>query len=189
MTLQGKTIVLGIGGGIAAYKSCDLVRRFREKGGEVFVVMTKAATQFITPLTLQTLSGHPVQSDLFNLDPEDKISHIALAEKADLLLVAPTTADLLAKISHGLCDDLLTTLICATKAPIFLSPSMNTQMWENSITQENVARLQKHGFFILEPATGDLACGTTGKGRLPEPDEIVQTVEKYFVSKKIRKIK
>jgi len=103
--------------------------------------------------------------------------------------VAPTTADLLAKISHGLCDDLLTTMICATKAPIFLSPSMNTQMWENSITQENVAHLKKHGFVILEPAVGELACGTTGKGRLPEPEELIQTIEKHFASQKIRKIK
>ena len=189
MILRGKNIVLGIGRGIAAHKCCDLVRRLREGAAEVFVVMTRAATRFVTPLTFQTLSGHPVSTDLFNQTQEGLIDHIALADKADLVVIAPATADLLAKISHGLCDDLLTTLVCASQAPLLIVPSMNVHMWQNPITQENVSRLKGHGYQLLEPAEGSLACGYEGKGRLPEPEQLVREIEKVFATKKIRKIK
>lgn len=179
MLLKGKKILLGVSGGIAAYKACDLVRRFREKEAEVFVVMTKAAQEFVTPMTFQTLSGHPVGTHLFSLTEESEIGHIALADKADLLLIAPATADILAKISHGICDDLLTTIVSATEAPVFLAPSMNLRMWENPIVQENVTRLKKFHYHLLEPAEGSLACGYEGKGRLPEPEEIIREIEKF----------
>lgn len=183
--LKGKSIVLGVSGGIAAYKSCDLVRRLTEQGAAVHVVMTKAAQQFVTPLTFQALSGNPVHTDLFNLTEEHEMGHIALADKADLVVIAPATADILAKISHGICDDLLTTLVCVTRAPLLLSPSMNVHMWENPITQENVERLRKHGATIVEPDSGALACGYTGKGRLPEIETLLNEIEKLLKVKKI----
>lgn len=183
--LKGKSIVLGVSGGIAAYKACDLVRRLAEQGAALHVVMTKAAQQFVTPLTFQALSGHPVHTELFNLTEEMEMSHIALADKADLVVIAPATADILAKISHGICDDLLTTLVCVTRAPLLLSPSMNVHMWENPITQENVERLRKHGATIVEPDSGALACGYTGKGRLPEIEKLLDEIEKSLKLKKI----
>lgn len=183
--LKGKTIILGITGGIAAYKSAELTRRLVEAGAEVHVMMTKSAREFITPLTLQTLSGHPVHTDLFNLTEEQEISHISLADKADVMVIAPATADILAKVAHGLCDDLITTVICATQAPVLFAPSMNVHMWENPITRENVAKLKKHGYLLLEPDAGALACGYTGKGRLPEPEMIVREIEKILWPKKI----
>lgn len=174
-------VVLGVSGGIAAYKSCEIVRRLVERGISVHVVLTAAAQKFVTPLTFQTLSGNPVHTDLFNLTEEEKISHIDLAEQADLVVVAPATADLLAKVSHGICDDLLTTLINATQAPVLFAPSMNTHMWENPITQENVTRLKRFGYKVLEPSSGSLACGTIGKGRLLEPEEIVKEILKMRI--------
>ena len=178
--LKGKTIVLGVTGGIAAYKTADLTRRLVEAGAEVHVMMTRAAREFVTPLTLQTLSGHPVHTDLFNLTEEQQISHIALADKADLVLIAPATADILAKIAHGICDDLLTTVICATRATVVLAPSMNVHMWENPITQENVERLRRHGYVLLEPDSGSLACGYEGMGRMAEPEEILKSIQKII---------
>ena len=148
-------------------------------------MMTRAAREFITPLTLQTLSGHPVHTELFNLTQEQEISHISLADRADLIAVCPATADILAKISHGICDDLITTVICATKAPVVLAPSMNVHMWENPITQENVANLRRHGYLLLEPETGALACGYEGKGRLPETETLIREIEKTL---KVRKL-
>ncbi len=176
--LKGKKIVLGITGGIAAYKSAELTRRLVEQGAEVHVLMTKAAQQFITPLTLQTLSGHPVHADLFSLTEEQEIGHIHLADTADLILVAPATADILAKVTHGICDDLITTVLCATRAPVLFAPSMNVHMWENPIVQENIRALKKHRYTILEPDSGYLACGYTGKGRLPEPDALIQAIQR-----------
>lgn len=182
--LKGKTIVLGVSGGIAVYKACELVRRLLERGAEVHVMMTKAAREFVTPLTFQALSGHPVHTDLFDLPQEHEINHISLADRADAILIAPATADLIAKVSHGICDDLVTTVLCASRAPaaarapVIVAPSMNVNMWNNSITQENVARLKKHGFVVIEPESGPLACGYEGKGRLPEPETIVDLVEK-----------
>lgn len=180
MTLSSRTILLGISGGIAAYKTCDLVRRLKDQNADVHVVMTKAASQFITPLTLQTLSGHAVYTELFDLEQESKISHIHLADSPDLIVIAPASADIIAKIAHGICDDLLTTVLCATKTQVLLCPAMNVNMWNNPATQENIALLKKRGFEILEPASGSLACGYQGSGRLPETDTIVQSIESFF---------
>jgi phosphopantothenoylcysteine decarboxylase / phosphopantothenate---cysteine ligase len=184
--LKGKTIVLGVTGGIAAYKACELTRRLVESGADVHVILTKGAQQFVTPLTFQTLSGHPVHTDLFSLTQEQEIGHISLADRADLVFVAPATADVLAKIAHGLCDDLLTTVICATQATVLFAPAMNVHMWENPITQENVAKLKKHNFLFVEPDSGFLACGYTGKGRLPDADALVGEVEKALKVRKLR---
>ena len=176
MSLKDKTIVLGIGGGIAAYKCCELARLMAKAGADVHCVLTEAGAKFVTPLTLQTLTQNPVHTGMFDLIQEKEIGHISLAEKADLVLVAPATADLIAKVSHGICDELLTTVICATKAPVVFAPSMNSNMWENSITQENVEQLRKHGYNFVEPTVGELACGYEGKGRLPEPHAIVEHI-------------
>lgn len=173
-----KNIILGIGGGIAAYKSCELARLLVKEGAFVHCVLTKAGAQFVTPLTLQTLSQNPVHTDMWNLIQEREIGHISLADRADMILVAPATADLIAKIACGVCDDLLTTVICATTAPVVLAPSMNVNMWKNPIVQENVARLKKHGHKIIEPVEGELACGYTGGGRMPEPTDIVKEIKK-----------
>jgi len=182
--LKDKVIVLGVTGGIAAYKSCEIVRRLKEQGAETHVMMTRAAREFVTPLTFQTLSGHPVHTELFSLTEEHEIGHISLADRADLILIAPATADILAKIAHGICDDLITTVVCATKAPVILAPSMNVNMWENPITQENVRRLRQHRYQILEPDVGSLACGYEGKGRLPEVEIIIAEIVKNLSSAK-----
>ena len=184
--VKGKIIVLGITGGIAAYKTAELTRRLVEEGAEVHVMMTAGAQQFITPLTLQTLSGHPVHTDLFSLTQEQEIGHIFLADRADVFLIAPASADILAKVSHGICDDLITTVLCATQAPVLFAPSMNVHMWENSITQENIQKLKNHGFQIIEPDAGFLACGYTGKGRLPDPEMLLSEIAKAL---KVRKLK
>lgn len=174
---MSKEIILGIGGGIAAYKCCELVRLLVKEGIKVSCVLTKAGTQFVTPLTLETLSGNPVHTDMFSLLEEREIGHISLADRVDLVLVAPATADLIAKVAAGICDELLTAVICATKAPVIFAPAMNTNMWTNPITQENVARLKKHGYHIIEPADGDLACGREGKGRLAELADIMNGIK------------
>ena len=178
--LKKKTIVLGVCGGIAAYKSADIIRRLVEAHADVYVMMTKSAQEFITPLTLQTLSGHPVYTDLFSLTQEQEIGHISLADRADLIVIAPASADTLAKVAHGICDDLLTTVLCATRAPVLFAPSMNVHMWENSITRENVQKLERHGFHFIEPDSGFLACGYTGKGRLPDAEMIVKEIGKIL---------
>jgi phosphopantothenoylcysteine decarboxylase / phosphopantothenate---cysteine ligase len=176
-TLAKRSIVLGIGGGIAAYKCCELARLLVKAGARVDCVLTKAGAEFVTPLTLQTLTGNPVHTEMFNLIAEREIGHISLADRADLVLAAPATADLIAKAACGICDDLLTTVLCATRAPVLFAPSMNANMWSNAICQENVAKLTKHGFRFIEPAEGDLACGYQGKGRLPEPEAILKEVQ------------
>jgi phosphopantothenoylcysteine decarboxylase/phosphopantothenate--cysteine ligase len=183
--LKGKSIVLGVAGGIAVYKACELVRRMVEKGADVHVMMTKAAQEFVTPLSFQALSGHPVHTDLINLTQEQEIGHISLADRADAVVLAPATADLMAKIAHGFCDDLVTTVVCATRAPLILAPSMNVNMWNNAITQENIDKLRKNGCVVIEPDSGFLACGYTGKGRLPEPETIIDAIEKTLGKKKI----
>lgn len=173
---KAKTIILGVCGGIAAYKACEIARLLIKSGHTVHVMMTKAATQFITPLTFQALTGNPVASDLFSLTQESEIGHIQLADKADLMLIAPATADMLAKAAHGFCDDIVSTVLLATRAPIVFAPSMNVNMFENPITQENIAKLRKLGRTIIEPDSGFLACGWEGKGRLAEPEVIVTTI-------------
>lgn len=178
--LSGKTIILGVSAGIAAYKSCELVRLLVKSGADVHVILTKNAQHFVTPLTLQTLSCNPVHQEMFSLIEENEIGHISLASRANAIVVAPATADIIAKIAHGICDELLTTVICATKAPVLLAPSMNENMWLNPITQENIQALKKYNYKFIEPASGELACGCDGKGRLPKPELILNGIFKLF---------
>lgn len=180
MGLEGKKILLGVSGGIAAYKACELLRRLTERGAEVHVILTSSAQQFVTALTFQALSQQPVHTDLFNLTEESEMSHIKLADEADLLLIAPATADLIAKLAHGMANDLLTTVALVTRAPVFFAPSMNVNMWEKEVVQDNVQALLKRGYKMVEPTAGYLACGWEGKGRLAEPEAILAAVEKHF---------
>ena len=167
-------ILLGVSGGIAAYKSPDLVRRLRERGAEVQVVMTAGAARFITALTLQAVSGQPVRDALWDEAAEAAMGHIELARWADAVLVAPATADFLARLAHGHADDLLSTLCLATSAPLFVAPAMNHQMWANPATASNMALLKDRGVTILGPGEGDQACGETGPGRMLEPDQLAE---------------
>jgi len=169
-------IVLGVTGGIAAYKAADLVRRLRERGAEVRVVMTRAATAFVTPLTFQAVSGHPVGHDLLDASAEAAMGHIELARWADTVLVAPATADFIARLAAGLADDLLTTLCLATTAPLVLAPAMNHRMWAHPATQANCETLRRRGVRLLGPAEGDQACGERGPGRMLEPAGIAAAV-------------
>jgi phosphopantothenoylcysteine decarboxylase / phosphopantothenate---cysteine ligase len=179
--MKGKRILLGVTGGIAAYKSADLVRRLREGGAEVQVVMTSGAREFITPTTFQALSGRAVRSDLWDSAHEAAMGHIELARWAELLLIAPASADFLARLAHGLADDLLSTLALATTAPIALAPAMNHRMWSNAATRANVALLQQRGMHLLGPEVGDQACGESGPGRMLEPLDIVAAVAPLLV--------
>lgn len=172
--VRGKTIVVGVTGGIAAYKACEVVSSLNKLGGAVYVIMTKAATKLVAPLTFQTLCGHPVFVDMWEPPKIWNVEHIALAERADLVLVAPATANIVAKIAGGICDDLLSTVICATTAPVLLCPAMNNNMYANPIYQQNERRLLSLGYHVLPPAYGRLASGAVGRGRLPEPPAIVQ---------------
>ncbi len=179
-TLAGKKILLGISGGIAAYKCAELTRRLIERGAQVQVVMTDAAKEFITPLTMQAVSGNPVSYSLLDPSAEASMSHIELAKWADLVLLAPATADLIARIAAGMGNDLLTTLVLATDAPIAVSPAMNQQMYSNSATQENLSTLARRGALIWGPASGQQACGDVGKGRMLEPMDLVHHCETFF---------
>ncbi len=174
--LKGRRIVLGVTGGIAVYKAAELVRELVRSGAEVYVVMTRSAQAFVTPLTFQTLSGHPVVTELFNLIEESEIGHIALADRAEVLVIVPATANIIGKIAAGIADDMLTTIVMATKAPVLLAPAMNVHMWENSICQENIARLRARGYHFIDPESGELACGYEGKGRLADTLEIVEEI-------------
>lgn len=165
--LNGKKIVLGVTGGIAVYKAVDLVSKLRKQGAQVRVVMTEHAQQFVTPLTFKEISGNAVATSMWNSNQEFNVEHIALANWADVFVVAPATANILAKMAHGLADDLLSTTLLAAQAPIIVCPAMNTGMYDNRVTQENIASLQAHGVTVMPPATGFLACGTSGAGRLP----------------------
>jgi phosphopantothenoylcysteine decarboxylase/phosphopantothenate--cysteine ligase len=175
--LKGKKIVLGVTGGIAAYKAAELVRELVRSGAEVFVIMTRGAQEFITPLTLQTLSGNKVATELFSLVEESEIGHISLADRADILVIVPATANVIGKIAGGIADDLLSTVVMATQAPVLLAPAMNVHMWENSITQENIQKLRARGYHFVDPEAGELACGYEGKGRLAELPAIVEEVQ------------
>jgi phosphopantothenoylcysteine decarboxylase/phosphopantothenate--cysteine ligase len=181
--MKGKRILLGVTGGIAAYKSAELVRLLVRDGAQVRVVMTKNAQEFITPLTLQTLSGHPVYRETFSLIRDFDIAHIALAEETDVLVIAPATANVIGKIAAGLADDLLSTVVMATRAPVLLCPAMNTGMYENVIVQENMQKLSARGYRLMEPGTGELACKSEGAGRLPEPADIVEEVRSMLTVK------
>jgi phosphopantothenoylcysteine decarboxylase/phosphopantothenate--cysteine ligase len=179
--MHGKHILLGITGGIAAYKSADLVRRLRERGAEVQVVMTDGAREFVTPMTFQALSGRPVRTDLWDPAAEAAMGHIELARWADLVLIAPASADFLARLAGGRADDLLATTCLATAAPIALAPAMNHQMWENPATQANVTLLKERGLRVFGPGTGDQACGEVGAGRMLEPTELAALAEGTLV--------
>ncbi|BFN32735.1 bifunctional phosphopantothenoylcysteine decarboxylase/phosphopantothenate--cysteine ligase CoaBC [Vibrio harveyi] len=182
-TLAGKKILLGISGGIAAYKCAELTRRLIERGAQVQVVMTKAAKEFITPLTMQAVSGRPVSDSLLDPAAEASMGHIELAKWADLVLLAPATADLIARMSVGMGNDLLTTLVLATDSPIAVSPAMNQQMYRNVATQENIATLARRGMHIWGPAAGEQACGDIGPGRMLEPMQLVGLCEQFFQPK------
>lgn len=172
--LYRKRIVLGVGGGIAAYKSAELVRRLRDQGAEVRVVMTQGGREFITPLTLQALSGHPVHLDLLDAAAEAAMGHIELARWADLVLIAPATADLMARLAQGIANDLLTTLVLATDAQVALAPAMNQAMWRDPATQANATLLEQRGIRLFGPGSGSQACGDIGLGRMLEPDELAR---------------
>ncbi|RRW45644.1 bifunctional phosphopantothenoylcysteine decarboxylase/phosphopantothenate--cysteine ligase CoaBC [Pseudomonas luteola] len=178
--LYRKRIVLGVGGGIAAYKSAELVRRLRTCGAEVRVVMTQGGREFITPLTLQALSGHPVHLDLLDPAAEAAMGHIELARWADLVLIAPATADLMARLSQGIANDLLTTVVLATDAPVALAPAMNQAMWRDPATLANTELLKSRGFKLFGPASGSQACGDVGMGRMLEPDDLAQLAADCF---------
>ncbi len=174
--LKGKNILLGVTGGIAAYKAADLCSRLVKQHAGVDVIMTENATQFITPLTFESLCHRRTVTDTFDRNHPWEVEHIALAEKADCVVIAPATANIIAKLSYGLADDMLTTTVLACTCPKILVPAMNTHMYENPVTQDNLERLRRYGWHILEPATGHLACGTNGKGKMPEPETILQHV-------------
>ncbi|MEZ5464184.1 MAG: bifunctional phosphopantothenoylcysteine decarboxylase/phosphopantothenate--cysteine ligase CoaBC [Lysobacteraceae bacterium] len=175
-TSSAPRVLLGVGGGIAAYKSAELVRRLRDGGAEVRVVMTASAKQFVGEATFQALSGHPVRSSLWDAEAEAAMGHIELARWADHLLIAPATADLMARLACGMADDLLTTLVLASKAPLWLAPAMNQQMWASPATQDNLARLRARGVMLMGPAEGEQACGDVGPGRMLEPEAIARAV-------------
>lgn len=189
--LKDKTILVGVTGSIAAYKAATLVSMLVKTGAEVRVLMTKNATNIINPITFETLSGHKCFIDTFDRNFEFKVNHISLAQKADIFLIAPATANTIAKVANGMADDMLTSVFLAAKCPKVICPAMNTAMYENPITQDNLEKCKKFGFKILEPATGLLACGKNGKGKMPEPQEIFEFIEneisfeKDFLGKKI----
>lgn len=181
--LNGKKIALGVTGGIAVYKAVDLVSRLRKQGAEVRVIMTEHAQQFVTPLTFKEISGNKVAVSMWDSNQEFNVEHISLANWADAFVVAPATANILAKMANGIADDLLSTTLLAAQAPIIVCPAMNTGMYQNPITQENIEKLQKHGVTVMPPAVGYLACGVTGPGRLPEPQQIVEFIDAFFAKK------
>jgi len=183
--LRGKVVVLGVTGGIAVYKAVELLRLLTKAGATVHVVMTRGAAEFVTPLTFQTLSGNPVHLELFNLISEQEIGHISLAERADLFVVAPATANFIGKVASGIADDLLTTAVMATRAPVLIAPAMNVNMYQNPIYQENEARLKRHGYLIVPPASGMLACGYEGEGKLPEPELIFEEAVAALTPKRL----
>ena len=185
--LAGKTIVVGVTGGIAAYKAAELVRLLVKDGAFVRVIMTKNAQEFITPLTLQTLSGNPVATETFNLTQESEIGHIRLADTADLILIAPASADVIGKLAHGIADDLLTTVLLATMAPVLVAPAMNVHMYAHPAVQENIRILGQRGYRFVEPSEGFLACGYEGKGRLADPEDIVEEVRAALTKKDLSK--
>jgi phosphopantothenoylcysteine decarboxylase/phosphopantothenate--cysteine ligase len=172
MPYRGKQILLGVSGGIAAYKAVELLRLLVKAGADVHVVMTSHAREFVGPLTFQTLSGNPVHCELFSLIQEREIGHIALADRADLCIVAPATANVIGKVANGLADDLLTTTLMATKAPVLFVPAMNVNMWENQVYRDNQSRLERYGYHFMSPVSGELACGWEGQGKLPNPAAI-----------------
>jgi len=182
---SGRTIVLGVTGGIAAYKAAELVRLLGKAGADVHVVLTDGGARFVTPVTFQALSGNPVWSDVWDARMDNNMAHIDLTRAADAILIAPATADVIAKLVHGLADDLLTTLCLARECPLLVAPAMNRQMWEHPATQRNVAQLAADGAAILGPGAGDQACGEVGMGRMLEPDELFEHLVAFFEPKRL----
>ena len=174
------TILLGVTGSIAAYKACELTRLFVKGGHDVHVIMTQAATRFVAPLTFRTLSRNPVSLDMFDEPDEWVPGHISLAERANVLVIAPCTANVIAKLAHGLADDMLSATALATKAPLVIAPAMNTGMWEHPATLANLTTLTARGATFVDAGTGDLACGTTGKGRMADPQDIFEACSRLF---------
>ena len=174
MSSKQKCVVLGVTGGIAAYKACEILRLLQKRGIDVFVVMTKNACNFVAPLTFETLSGHPVAVDTFERPATWEVEHIALAKRADLFLIAPATANIIGKMANGIADDMLSTTVMATRAPVMIAPAMNTGMWDNPATQENVKKLIARGVHVVTPATGHLACGDSGAGKLEDVNVIAE---------------
>jgi phosphopantothenoylcysteine decarboxylase/phosphopantothenate--cysteine ligase len=181
--LNDKNIVLGVTGGIAAYKAVEIASRLRKTGANVRVIMTRASTEFVTELTFREITGNPVVVSMWDKVTNWNVEHIALANLADLVLIAPATANFISKAAAGMADDMLTTTLLATKAPVFFAPAMNTNMYENPLTQQNIDKLQALGYHFIAPASGHLACGTSGVGRLPEPAVIVDAIETFFARK------
>ena len=181
--LNGKKIVLGVTGGIAVYKAVDLVSRLRKQGAEVRVIMTDHAQQFVTPLTFKEISGNKVATSMWAANQEFNVEHIALANWADVFVVAPATANIMAKMAAGIADDLLSTTLLAAQAPVIVCPAMNTGMYENPVTQSNMAKLAEYGVTIMPADSGHLACGTSGAGRLPEPARIVEFIDSFFAKR------
>ncbi len=180
--MNGKRILLVIGGGIAAYKSCELIRLIRKAGGEVTCVLTDGGAQFVTPMTLAALSEAQVYTSLWDLKNETEMGHIQLSREADLIVVCPATADLMAKMAAGIADDLATTLLLATDTQVMAVPAMNVRMWDHAATQRNVSQLRDDGVLVLDPDEGPMACGEYGEGRLPEPDAIFAEIEHWLAS-------
>ena len=176
MNLKNKTVLLGVTGGIAAYKSASLASMLVKSGAEVRVIMTRNAANFITPITFESLTGHKCIIDTFDRNFEFKVEHVALAQKADVIMVAPATANVIAKLAHGLADDMLTTTILASKAPKIIAPAMNTGMYENPVTQDNLSVLKRYGMEVISPANGRLACGDVGAGKMPEPEVLYEHI-------------
>jgi phosphopantothenoylcysteine decarboxylase / phosphopantothenate---cysteine ligase len=178
--VKDKRILLIIGGGIAAYKSCELIRLIRKSDASVRCVLTKGGAQFVTPLSLAALSEDKVYTDLFDLKDEAEMGHIQLSRQADLVVVCPATADLMAKMAAGIADDLATTLLLATDKPVLIAPAMNVRMWDHPATRRNVATLKADGLTVLDPDEGPMACGEFGAGRLPEPETILAAIQDAF---------
>ena len=178
--LKGKTVLLGVTGGIAAYKAAALASALVKLHAAVEVVMTKNATEFVTPLTFEQLTGNRTMTDTFNRNFAHQVEHISLAERTDLVIIAPATANVCAKLAHGLADDMLTTTVLACRCPKLIAPAMNTNMYENPVTQDNLDILRRYGWDVIEPASGRLACGAVGKGKMPEPEDLLQYILKYL---------
>ncbi len=183
--LADRRILVGLTGGIACYKTASLVSRFVQAGAQVTVMMTEAATHFVAPLTFQTLSGRPVYTSMWQADENHDSQHIALARQCDLVVLAPATANIIAKLAHGICDDLVSTVICALprKTPVLVAPAMNAEMWANPITRGNVAKLHDPlGYHVVGPEEGWQACRTSGAGRMSEPDTIAEAAEQLMTA-------
>ena len=178
--LKGKTVLLGVTGGIAAYKAAALASALVKQHAAVEVVMTKNATEFVTPLTFEQLTGRRTMVDTFDRNFSHQVEHISLAERTDLVIIAPATANVCAKLAHGLADDMLTTTVLACRCPKLIAPAMNTNMYENPVTRDNLEILRRYGWDVIEPASGRLACGAVGKGKMPEPEDLLQHVLKYL---------